>query len=219
MPMPEGLRPTWEALSEEVVAVHSRWIIFRQLFGHSKQRLNLANECAAWFFIIVKATLLNDVQLTLSKLADPSTSRGGANATLDRLTKEISFSCPTDVAEKLTTLRDAYQSSCKRIKDRRNKQIAHYDKDTLLKQYENDATALPSPSRKEIEGALLALRLFMWSAEAYLTSTTTCFDLFVSHRDGEDLLRILQQGLRYQDLVDQGHIPHNDLENSNRCVL
>ncbi len=43
MPIPQALERTWEALHNEVVAVHARWIIFRQLFAQSQERLDILN--------------------------------------------------------------------------------------------------------------------------------------------------------------------------------
>jgi hypothetical protein len=73
MHMSESLPPTWNAIYHEVVA----------------ERINTLNVSASAFFCVIQATLLDDVQLTLSKLADPAMTKGRPNATLERLVNEI----------------------------------------------------------------------------------------------------------------------------------
>jgi hypothetical protein len=214
--MPESLRPTWEALHNEVVAVHSRWIIYRQLFAESEERVKILNECAAHFFSVIQATLLYDVQLTLSKLADPASTNGKANATLALLVKEIDALKEQPLTDQLNDLLTKYRASCKQIKTRRNKQIAHFDHATLLQQYGTGPADLPGPSRQEIEDALAALRCFMEPVEVYLTSCPTAYQAVHSISDGEALISVLQEGLRYQDLQKDGVIAWDDRRKSSR---
>ena len=209
--MPESLQPTWDAIHNEVIAVHARWIIYRQLFAESPERIEILNACAAHFFYFLQEILLNDVQLTLSKLADPATTRGRANATLQRLVDEIIVLNAPLLADKLRQLLAEYRVSCEKIKMRRNKQIAHYDHATLLLQYGGGPSDPLGPSRQEIEGALRALREFMTSADSYLTSSETAYQHFISNSDGESLMSVLQQGLRYRQLQVAGTIPWDDL--------
>jgi hypothetical protein len=219
MPIPESLAPLWEALYNEVVAVHARWIIYRQLFAKSKERLNVLNEVAGTFFYVIQGTLIDNVQLTLSKLADPAATKFRENATLERLKDEIvAFSDPS-LAEKLTALLAAYKASCERVRIRRNRQIAHYDHSTLLRQYGTGGAVELAPSQQEIEEALEALRNFMGTAEAYLTSSTTAYQHFISRYDGEALVYALSLGLRYQDLQAEGVVALDDFANSNRSAL
>ena len=214
MPLPESLRPTWEALYNEVIAVHVHWIIYRQLFGESEHRINLLNASASSFFSVIQATLLDDVQLTLSKLADPAATGSKANATLERLISEMATLSERPLIDKLKELLIEFRGSCGQIKRRRNTQIAHYDHATLLQQYSSGSTVPLGPSRQEIEDALGALRRFMEPIESYLTSSATAYRRFVSRADGEALILVLQQGLRYQELQNNGVIPWDDLRNA-----
>src|ERR1017187_10360997 len=116
MHMSESLRPTWNALYHEVVAVHARWIIYRQLFAVSEERINTLNASASTFFCVIQATLLDDVQLTLSKLADPAMTKGRPNATLERLVNEIEKLNDQPFHDKLKDLLNEYRASCGRIK-------------------------------------------------------------------------------------------------------
>jgi HEPN superfamily AbiU2-like protein len=194
MPLPETLRPTWEALYNEVVAVHARWMIYRQLFAQSEERIGILNACAANFFYFIHETLLNDVQLTLSKLADPATTSGRTNATLQRLVNEIMALNEPTLTDKLSKLLAEYIASCQLMKIRRNKQIAHYDHATLPQQYGSSPADVLGPSRQEIEDALAALRRFMEHAEVYFTSSSTAYQEVISQSDAEALMSVLQRG-------------------------
>jgi hypothetical protein len=205
MPMPENLKPTWEALYKEVINVHARWIIFRQLFAEPGERIAILNESAGTFFYYMQSILVDNVQLTLSKLADPAETRGYPNATLALLAERIAESNEQPLIDKLNEALTEYKASCEQIKTRRNKQLAHYDQATLLQ-------PLPGPTRKEIEDALAALRRFMEPAERYLTSESTSYQEVILGSAGDALIFALRRGLRYQELQRNGTIPWDDIK-------
>jgi len=69
---PAAVQELWAELSTEVTWIHGRWIIYRQLFGTNKERVDLLNESAGTASWILQDLLLNDVQLSISKLSDPA---------------------------------------------------------------------------------------------------------------------------------------------------
>ena len=71
MGIPLQLR-AWSFLDTEVVSLHGRWRIYCDFYGASPERIDLLNRAAPTFFAILQGVWLNDVQLTLSKLADPA---------------------------------------------------------------------------------------------------------------------------------------------------
>ncbi|MBV9032968.1 MAG: hypothetical protein JO182_00645, partial [Acidobacteriaceae bacterium] len=74
MLIPAHVVPLWESIQQEVIGLHAYWINYRQLFGKTKERYDLLGEVAWAFFYIVDNTLLNDVQIGLSRLGDPASS-------------------------------------------------------------------------------------------------------------------------------------------------
>ena len=46
--------------------------MYRQLYGTSEARINALNQVAPTLFSILQNVLLDEVQLTLSRLADPA---------------------------------------------------------------------------------------------------------------------------------------------------
>jgi hypothetical protein len=201
--MPEPLKGHWEAIDEEVVWLHGRWIIYRQLFGTSPERVELLNESAATFFFIIQTVLLNDVQLTLSKLADPTMTSGRQNLTLESLVKDIDQLGDATLRREVDGMRADYQDRCRAVRHRRNKQLAHFDLATLIA---GKNAPLPGPSRQEIEAALGVLRLFMNTLQQKFTHSETAYDQFILRSDGDQLLSVLKEGLRYEELVDAGSV-------------
>jgi HEPN superfamily AbiU2-like protein len=209
MEMPPDLQATWNALYYEVIALHGRWIIYRQLYGTSAARVDLLNDCASNFFYVIQDVLLNDVQMTLSKLADPRETRGKKNLTLETLLAEVSTRHAAAPIAKLREQLEDFQLRCEKVKHRRNKQIAHYDLAAIL-----SSSSIPGPSRQEIEDALGALREFMNTIEAHFVKTTTAYAAFVTLNDGDDLVWIMKQGLRYAELQEAQVIAWDDLNSS-----
>ena len=77
-------------------------------------------------------------------------------------------------------------------------------------------TQISGPSRQEIEDALGALRQLMIPVDAHFTGSETAYELFISRDDGDSLVLILKQGLRYQELTKTEQIPITDLKNFGR---
>lgn len=202
----------WRAIDYQVSWLHGRWAIYRQLYGTSKARVEILNRTAGTFAHMLQDVLLDDVQLGLAKLGDPAVTHVKGlpveNLTLANLCKLIVASGVVIV--ELEPLLTAYGAACARARDRRNKRIAHFDLDTMLR----PTASLMGPSRTEIENALEALRNVMNRVALHYTGSQTAYDLIVLDSDGDNLLGMLKRGLRYQEMVKDGAIPRDDLRAS-----
>lgn len=205
---PTAIRELWSGLKSEVIWVHGRWIMYRQLYGTSAQRVDVLNRSASTFFNVLQKVLLQDVQLSLSKLGDPAGSGSRTNMTLDALIKALEDLKETEVVSKAKPLVEAYDAACEKLRCRRNKSIAHFDLKTMLA---SKVTPLTGPSRAEIEGALRALREAMNCIELRYIDSQTAYEHFIMSHDGDHLISTLMQGLRYRELVQNRKIPHDDL--------
>jgi hypothetical protein len=214
MAMPTTVQPLWDALQQEVIGIHFYWINYRQLFGKSKERIDLLNDCAGEFFFIIQDALLTDVQLSLCKLADPARTSGRANATLDRLLNEIAALNIPQLTGDILKCFQRYRACCQSIQVRRNKELAHADLGALLKRYGSPAGSvpIPGPSRQEIEDALASLREFMNAIDVRFTGSAMAYEHFRSLNDGESLVWVLKQGVRYGELSEAGELPFDDLK-------
>ena len=213
--MPGPVAELWMVLYRETVWLHGRWIMYRQLFGTSQERIDVLNQSAGTFFQVLSQTLLHEVQLSLSKLGDPAESRGRKqNLTLRALQQAIATSTQLPrLSTEIAAHMDAFDAACEQVRVRRNTWIAHFDRQTML---ESVVTPLEGPSRSEIELALSALRDVMNSIEFHFSGATTAYELFAMTADGDALLSALMQGIRYKQLVKEKVIAHDDLRNSRR---
>jgi hypothetical protein len=198
----------WQAIDYEVTWLHARWAIYLQLYGTSPERVDILNRSARTFAYVLQNVLVDDIQLGLAKLGDRAGSGGRTNVTLATLAEKMPDS--GTLTDELCSLLDTYYAACKKVRKRRNKQIAHFDLETML----GSEASLPGPSRKEIEQALDALRRFMNCIALHFTGTETLYELIVLPGDGESLIATLKKGLRYSELVRNGTISRNDLHNS-----
>lgn len=204
---PEPIRELWASLAADVVWLHGRWIIYRQLFGTNEARVQLLNETAGTVTWMLQQLLLHDVQISLSKLGDPAGSGTRKNLTLRTLHATLETTGEIEVAATMKPLLEVFDASCKKVRHRRNKWIAHSDLATKLSAR---ATPLSGPSREEIEAALLALREVMNSVELHYTESQMAYEHFVMQQDGEYLISALARAERYKELVKEGVIPRDD---------
>lgn len=212
---PESIHQLWDALHYEVVWLHGRWIMYRQLFGTSRERIAILNRSAGTFFSTLETVLMKDVQISLSKLGDPANSKHGSNMTLKALLRQLEKDGETTIALKLAPLISVFDAACQKIRYRRNKWIAHFDMATML----NRAVApLEGPSRAEIEEALRGLREAMNCVATHYTETSTAYEYFTLTADGDSLISTLMQGLRYEELVQRREIPHDDLRKNFKAM-
>jgi AbiU2 len=182
-----------DAIHYEVVQVHLRWTLYRQLYGASAERDKILQNSAPSFFSKLEEILLDDVQLSLSRLAD----KRKKTLKLELLEQGVHHARKQELQTKIADFREA----CKMICERRHNWIAHSNKQALL-DYN-----ITEPSRAEIEKALQALRDVM----NCVLSDHIYDSLIIVGGDGDTLLSVLEEGIRYRELVSNGSIPHDDL--------
>ena len=213
MAIPPQLADAWGFLHAEVVWLHGRWEVYTDLYGASPERIGLLNRTAPTFFAMLQGIWLNDVQLTLSKLADPAATFKRPNLTLETLLQGVSALPEPQLATKLMPLLAQYRTACEKVKARRNKDIAHFDFSTQISP-ERKPEILPGPSRQEIDTALSALREFMKAVYGHFEGKHMAYGLFSLHDGAHQLLLLLKQGVRYDELVEGRTIDLVDLAKS-----
>jgi hypothetical protein len=204
---PIAIQELWASLTADVVWLHGRWIIYRQLFGTNKERVDLLNEAAGTVTWILQHLLLHDVQISLSKIGDPAGSGSRKNLTLRRLQITLRDTGESELSEKMEPLLAAFEASCEKVRHRRNKWIAHNDLPTKIAAR---SEPLSGPSREEIELSLSALRDVMNCVELKFKDSQTAYEHFAMNEDGEYLISALARSKRYRELVKEGVIPRDD---------
>jgi AbiU2 len=208
MPMPAQITPVWNVIYDETVEVHAYWKLFNQLFGVSQDQIELLNRSAGFCFYAIEDALGTDIQRTLSKLSDPAQTGAKENATIGYLLNEVRRLQRPSSVDELQRLCQNFTASCQSIRARRNKMIAHADRAIALR------TAAPPPDATigQINGALQALRDFMYAVAIYLEEPLTAYEhVIMRGQGGDDLVSLLRMAERYQILQTEGTNPWSDL--------
>ena len=194
-----------------VIEAHVRWLTFRELFATSQRRVDLLNECAGPFFVIVHNALLGDIQRAVCKLSDPAESCGRSNLSLAQMQQHVEQVGNKAVAAKCRRLLARIQRLAKRFRYRRHKTLAHLDLATALGA---KGQRLPKISCKAIEDTLLSIRSYLNAIEVHYDDTETAYGSPIIHAGAAALTAALRAGLRYQELVRAGGIPAMDWRSS-----
>jgi hypothetical protein len=199
--MLESGAPLWSHIKYETGHVHAKWMIYKQLFGTSRETYEMLMEAARNAFALIEQVLLDDVQLTLAKLVDGSKGVASLLAVRKVLCKEPSHSdwLKSEFDPRLRALTRA----CSEVTRRRNDWIAHHARATV------EAQAISprmNPARQEIEDALAALRDVMHVVHTRLGEAELAYQHVFLGDDGEALVDVVRSGLLLEQLTRQGLI-------------
>lgn len=207
VPLPAEIEEVFSVLKEETSWLHGRWMCYRQLFGTSERRVDLLNECAGTFFFFVHDVLLQNVQVSLSKFTDPAKSGKFENLSLWQLQTRLEIHGDAKLAAEAKQILGSLMNQCAPFRERRNKRLAHSD---LLTSLISGATPLPGVTRQMIEDALSSVREYLNIIDAHYNASETLYESFNLSTNGNALIAVLKNGLRYQELVSNGTIPRED---------
>jgi hypothetical protein len=146
---------------------------YEQLFGTSEGRIDVLNRVAPTFFSTLQSVLLDEVQLTLSRLSDPERSERRQNVTLEALMNAIGTLPEPAIAAELAADLIEFRDRCNFIVMRRNHRIAHYDISA-----QRAAEQMPGASRQEIGHALDGLRKFMQRIYSFYMNSYMAYEHF-----------------------------------------
>jgi hypothetical protein len=132
--------------------------MYRQLFGTSKERVELLNRCAPAYFGIAQATLLDDVLSGIARITDKTVVCGKDNLVLRQLNEELEpLTHATEIAA-LETKQAAVAAAVGPITTIRHQQLSHRDMQFALNP---TAHPLPPMDRQQVDDALAAIGDFM----------------------------------------------------------
>jgi len=211
--IPVNVDEIFQELTTETTWLHARWIMYRQLFAHSPQRIDLLNECASTFFYTIQDVLIGDVQIALSKLTDPARTGGHENLSLEQLQERVEKQGEAGLQSTLRQILDELHQKCQPFRSWRNKRLAHLDLTTAM---QSTLNPLPGISRQMIEEALELVRRYLNAIQIHYGEGETGYEHFImSASDGEALISMLKYGLRYEQLFEQRRVGFDDWQESN----
>src|SRR5258705_10186702 len=111
------VRTIFESLQQDVLWLHAKWKVYKQLFGTSERRIAILNDFAPDFFQIVHDGLIYDLLLTMSRLTDPAESFKKENLTLDRLVFMMKQNIDQQFLDTLESNLKALKGECQPFRD------------------------------------------------------------------------------------------------------
>ena len=207
---PDEVEPVFESLQDDLVWLHGRWKLYRQLYGVSELRIELLNETASSFFHQLQNTLLDDVTLSIARMTEKKEVAGRENLVLAQLIDKLDKSEFSELRSRLEEQLDEIEKVCEPLRKNRHRLIAHRDLEAAI----SDSEDLPGISRAMIEDALEEIRTFMNAVQGYFADSETGYEHFVMKADAESLVVSLKKAVEYDDAVDEGLISRKRLRES-----
>lgn len=199
-PVPDSIREVYETLQSELVWIHGRWKIYRQLFGSNSLRIDLLNETAGTFFSQLQRLWADYVVLEICRLCDPiqTTKSGPENLVMRQIPNLLDRQEHDDLVRNLIEIQGQIDVAIKPLRVRRNKKIAHNDLGCSLYSKE---TPIPGVSRKMIEDCLHLLRQYMNATGMYFGEPEMAYEAFAMTSDGELLLYKLKMASEMDSMI------------------
>lgn len=189
-----------------------RWIVYQQLFGTSKARVDLLNEMAGGAFWLIEESLWLDIQLALCRIGDPAVTGKRENLTLRRLQSALQAEGVSVLVKDLDPHLAEFESLCEKVRERRNKLLAHSDLAARLAARERQEAALAlNVTLREVGDAIECLRAAMNCVEIHYDWALTGFDGSIVAGDGDNLIAGLARAQRYHKLLKERKISVEDV--------
>jgi hypothetical protein len=205
MEMQSQARATFDSLDNEVIWIHAKWKVYRQIFAGDKDQIDILNRTAPFFFRVIQQSMFEDLVLALARLTDPPETYGKSNRSLSQFVRQLDASTHEGLISELLVDLSEIEERFEVFKAWRNKRIAHSDLSISLKVSENP---LPGISRAKIEEGLDSLRKFMNRVHSHLDDSHTAYEHFSTVTGGERLLQLLLKGeerelMKRQELLNE----------------
>ncbi len=177
-----SLGQLYQALEDDVIWMHAKWLEYRKLYAKSEKRIDLLNETTGFFFRVVQDVLWDDVLLHIARLTDPPKLRRFENLTLLRLPEAFK---DREVGPEVRKLVDLAKSRAEFAREWRNRRIAHRDLPLALNL---KAEPLPGVSRQHVEKVLASMRDVMNLLHRKYLGGDVGFEHFLAHDDADSLV-------------------------------
>ncbi|CAM5797775.1 AbiU2 domain-containing protein [Rhizobacter fulvus] len=186
---PPQVKEIYDFLAKEVQWAFARWLLFTQLYDHTEKRVDLLNEVAGTFFHSLQYVMIDELLLSLARLADKSKG----TASLLYMQKLLEGNESKEFASKCSVALIAFVSLAAPFKEHRDNLIAHYSIEQA-----KGLTKLPDIYYKDIKNSLLAVEAYLNLIEVYYEGIPIGYQHVALQEDGEALITVLKWGLKYK---------------------
>ncbi len=183
-----------QVLEQDMCELHMRWKLYRELFTHSGERIDLLNSVAPALWAALQRIIQDSVYLSIARLTDAAQSCGHSNFTIASLTiaatNEGLDQLASDIDAHITRIRSAAET----IRWHRHKRLAHKDADVAQK------NSYDRPSILAIENVLNELRTTFNHIRSSIDLPHCAYEHVQYAGGGNSVARCLAQGCRLAKL-------------------
>src|SRR5436190_1905747 len=176
--MPSEMREAYASLSDDVIHLHRKWKVIRELYVSGETVIELLNRTAPGFFRICKDVLVDDLFLGIRRLTDPKQTGKKQNLTLEYLADSIDATKYPELRSKVERLLLECGGKCDFAREHSNKRIAHNDLPTKLQ-----VESLSEPTTTHVKDALQSVRALMNEIEKHFLQPAYCNDVNIAFVD------------------------------------
>lgn len=128
------IRILYRDLETEIKLLYFRWQLFQRLFENDQATLDVMNQSAPYFFVVLNRDLLDTIASAIGRLLDPTISFNNNNASMQQLIDSLGGLHP-ELTDKLIKHRANAEKAAEGIIKWRNKRSAHRDLGVILKKH------------------------------------------------------------------------------------
>jgi len=193
--MPESVREPFEVLWQEVVQLHFRWKVFKQLYFNTRV-VELLNKHASGFFGLDQRIWIESIVLGLSRVLDDTKG----STSLRVLVKRMSTAGPHELAAELEQrLSELVTISEVMLEAHRDGRIAHLDAKFHPSGGKEDLPPLEIP---KIEQLFTGIAKLMNAVGVGVGHGTTLYSAADALSDGDSIVFALRKADRFDELFD-----------------
>lgn len=126
------IRMLYRDIRGEVLHLFFRWHLYNRLFEKDAATLEVLNRTAVYFFVTLRADLIDTISIAIARLLEKPRTQGSENASMPQLAGQIRDIAP-DLASMLDDHIEKAKEHSKEIVHYRHKWQGHRDLDVVLK--------------------------------------------------------------------------------------
>lgn len=199
----------YRQLARETLRIRQQWGHYRTLLHEGRKRRELLAEQTASFFRVLFDTYLDDTILAIARITEEPEFGGHENVVLKRLRDAVAEDGRGELAEELSGRLEEIDDLRSALEDRRNKLIAHRDKDALEGDYE-----LSPLSSDQIERALTSIEEFLNAVCGEYDDSEVAYESLVEISGADALVSALKRAVDYEDALQEGIISRERFRDS-----
>ncbi|MFB6247406.1 MAG: hypothetical protein ABEL97_02420, partial [Salinibacter sp.] len=198
---PDPVDTLYQHLAEETLRVRQQWGHYRTLFHEGRERRELLAERTGSFFQVLRGAYLDDMILSLVRITEDPSTMGHDNVVLKRLQHAVAEDGRGELAEELSSRLREIDDLCSPLEERRQKLIAHRDKDALM----GDHELSPLPFDR-IEKVLARVEDFLNAVSGEYDDSEVAYEALVEVGGADALVSALKHAVDYEDALQEGVI-------------